>query len=120
MKNNYEFTATVLEVYDGDTVTLLISLPFNIYLKEKARLFGIDTPEIRTKNKEEKKAGYKTRDYLRTLILGKEVQIKTEKEGKFGRYLVDIYLEDGTHINKLLIDKGLAKEYYGGKKEKYT
>ena len=112
----YQYKAKVLEIYDGDSMTLLISVGFNIYLEEKVRLLVIDCPEIRTKNKKEKALAYEARDYLRELLLKKEVIIETEKEVKWGRYLVDVYFE-GMHINKHLIDIGYAKKYDGGTKK---
>jgi len=114
----YNYRARVISIYDADTMTLEIDLGFHIKITEKVRLMGIDTPELRTKNKKEKKLGYEARDYLRELILNKEVIINTEKKGKFGRYLVDVYYDD-ININNELIRKGYAKSYDGGKKKKW-
>ncbi len=80
---------------------------------------GIDTPEIRTKNDKEKSLGIQARNFVRELILGQEIEIKTYKEGKFGRYLVDIYLDDGQKLNDLLVNMGYARRYDGGKREKW-
>jgi len=111
----FEYEAKVLSVYDADTCTLLIDVGFDIFLKEKCRLYGIDTPEIRTKNLREKELGLKARDFVRQLILKQTVKIFTYKEGKFGRYLVDIYYDD-QKINDVLIDMGYARRYDGGKR----
>ena len=111
----YEYNATVLDVYDGDTITLLIDVGFNIHLKQKCRLYGIDTPELRTKNKKEKELAIKARDYLKELILNKKVKIKTYKDDKYGRMLADIYLDD-IYVNMNLIEKGYAVSYLGAKK----
>ena len=119
MVNLYGYKAKVLSSYDADNLEILIDCGFNIYLKEKARLNGIDAPELRTKNKKEKELAYEARNYVRDLVLDKDIEITTTKEGKYGRYLIDVYLEDGTHLNKHLIDIGYAKEYHGGKKEKW-
>jgi len=115
----YNYKAKIIDIYDLDSCTGFIDVGFDIHYKEKMRLNGIDGPELRTKNIKEKELGYKARDYVRDLILGETVEIKTTKEDKYGRYLVDIYLPDGTHLNKHLIDIGYAKEYHGGKKEKW-
>lgn len=115
----YEYKAKVIDVYDGDTCTIVLDLGLNISKKEKVRLYGIDTPELRSKSIVEKDYAKMARDYLRELILGKEVTVRTHKTGKYGRYLVDIYL-DSTHINNLLIQKRLAREYFGGKKEPWN
>lgn len=123
----YKYKAKVLEVYDADTLTLLIDIGFNIHIEEKCRLYGIDTPELRTKNKKEKALGYEARDFVMDLILGKEVEIQThkgQKKGKFGRYLVDIVVprEDSKYVtlNNVLIDEGYAKPYFGEKKEEWV
>lgn len=115
----YYYDAKVLDIYDGDSLTLDIDCGFDIHLIEKCRLKGIDTPEIRTKNLKEKELGYQVRDYMRDLLLNKHVQVITTKEGKFGRYLVDLYY-DKRNINKELVEKGYAKVYNGGKREKWN
>ena len=119
----YNYIAHVKDVYDGDTVTVDISLGFHVTMTDiKVRLIGIDTPEIRTKDSEEKELGYKTRDWLRERILGKKVILHTKEKGKFGRWLGMIWdLEEDkpefeNSYNKKLINEGLAKEYWGGKR----
>ena len=74
---------------------------------------GIDTPEIRTKDKDEKVRGYEARDRLRELILGKTVRIRSFGKGKYGRWLVDIWIEDmdTRSVNQLLILEGHANHY---------
>jgi micrococcal nuclease len=106
----YCYKATCTSVYDGDTVTLDIQLGFNITMhKQKIRLLGINTPEVRGS---ERADGLVSRDRLRELIEGKEVIIATHKDkgGKYGRLLATIYL-DGVDINQQLVDEGLAEVY---------
>ena len=105
----YCYKAKCVSVYDGDTVTLDISLGFNITMREKIRLLGINTPEVRGK---EKLDGLISRDRLRELIDYKDVIIVTHKDkgGKYGRLLATIYL-DGVNINQQLVDEGFAKAY---------
>ena len=116
----YYYIAEVVSVYDGDTCTCVVDLGFKTSLRIKVRLIGIDTPEIRTKDSEEKELGYKTRDWLRERILGKKVILHTKEKGKFGRWLGMIWdLEENkpefeNSYNKKLINEGLAKEYWGG------
>ena len=101
-------------MYDGDTVTGDVDLGFGIWIKkQKFRLMGIDTPEIRTKDKDEKVRGYEARDRLRELILGKTVRIRSFGKGKYGRWLVDIWIEDmdTRSVNQLLILEGHANHY---------
>ena len=106
----YCYKATCTSVYDGDTVTLDIQLGFNITMhKQKVRLLGINTPEVRGK---ERMDGLVSRDRLRELIDDKDIIIVTHKDkgGKYGRLLATIY-HNGININQLLIDEGLAKPY---------
>lgn len=119
----YTYKAHVKDVYDGDTITVDIFLGFDVVLSSiKVRLVGVDTPEIRTKDLEEKEKGYETRDWLRERILGKKVLLHTKEKGKFGRWLGTIWeLNEETpefenSYNKQLIKEGLAKEYWGGKR----
>ena len=87
-----------------------ISLGFNITMhKQKARLLGINTPEVRGNERE---AGLVSRDRLRELIDGKDIIIATHKDkgGKYGRLLATIFL-DGVNINQQLVDEGLAEVY---------
>jgi len=116
----FKYKAKVLSVYDGDTMTLLIDVGFNMFIKEKVRLIGLDVPELRTKNLKEKKLGYEVRDYVRGKVLDKEVKVKTEKKGKFGRYLATVYYLQGDkyiNLNTDLVKKGYARPYWGGKRE---
>jgi micrococcal nuclease len=112
--------AYVIKVYDGDTITIAFKLNSdtnNITYKKNVRLNGIDTPEIRSKNSEEKVCAKLARDYLCNLILYKEINLKNCLYDKYGRLLADLYLDD-LHINKDMIDKKYAVQYYGKKKEK--
>ena len=104
----YEYKAKVVKVYDGDTITALIDLGFGVTFKEKIRLYGINTPEIRGK---ERPDGLISRDRLRERILDKDVIIKTlkDKKGKYGRYIAEIYLEE-ENINEWLVSEGLAEK----------
>jgi len=107
----YTYKAKIVAVYDGDTVTALVDLGFKVQKEMKLRLTGIDTPELRGDEREE---GLKVRDYVRGLILDKDVTIKTskDKQGKYGRYLAEIFIEGSIiSLNTHLIDKEMATEY---------
>ncbi|WP_054852717.1 thermonuclease family protein [Olleya sp. ITB9] len=106
----YTYKAKIIAVYDGDTVTALVDLGFLHSQEMKLRLYGIDTPELRGEEKEE---GKKVRDIVRSMILDKEVTIRSykDKQGKYGRYLANIILEDGLELNQWLVDNGHAKPY---------
>jgi len=106
----YTYKAKIIAVYDGDTVTAVVDLGFLHFQEMKLRLYGIDTPELRGAEKVE---GKKVRDIVRSMILDKEVTIRSykDKQGKYGRYLANIVLEDGLELNQWLIDNGHAQAY---------
>lgn len=96
----YEYRAIVTAVYDADTITVTIDLGFKAELRGvKLRLFGINAPEVRGKERE---AGLKARDWLRERILDKEVRIKSHDGkalgvGKYGRWLAEVFpMDDGS------------------------
>ncbi len=110
MDNLYHYRATVVRVYDGDTIWVDIDLGFHIWFKRvKIRLARIDAPEIRGP---ERPAGLVARDFLRQLILNKPILLQTlkDRKGKYGRYLGEIWLEqEGQYIN--VNDEMLARGY---------
>ena len=114
----YEYSATIRRWVDGDTVDVTLDLGFDILYNNRIRLLGIDTPESRTRDLEEKKLGLAAKDRVKELCpVGSTVTVKTTKDGrgKFGRILGEIYVGD-VNVNKLLIEEGHAVEYFGGKK----
>ena len=110
--NLYYFKAQVVDVYDGDSITLNIDQGFGDWkMKQKIRFSVIDAPELKG---DERPAGLAARDVLRDKILGKEVIIKTEKNTRreekkdaHGRWLVTVYLDD-VDINQWMLDNGYA------------
>lgn len=116
-----EFDAKVIDVYDGDTVTLAVNkFASGLFFNVKCRLFGIDSAEIRTKNKEEKKFGYEAKQFLSNLVLNKIVKVKcSKKKDKYGRAVLGTLFIDNTNVNQLLVDKGFAYEYFGDKKKEF-
>lgn len=112
----FKYRALVRSVYDGDTITVDVDLGFGTWKHgEKLRLYRINTPEVRGKERPE---GLKSRDFLRGLLDGKEILLETvkDKKGKYGRYLAEIWLEcegEYVNVNDLLVTKGYAvyKEY---------
>ena len=121
MANNpdaFVYQAELERVVDGDTVDVTLDLGFDVKLhKQRVRLHGIDTPESRTRNLEEKKLGLAAKARLKELCVGR-FKVKSLGKGKYGRVLGIPYTEDGQDICQLLIDEGHAVEYYGGKKKK--
>jgi len=115
--NGYVTEAKVVKVYDGDTVHVVFKY-FEKYYRWIGRIAHVDTPELRTKNLEEKKKGYEVRDKLRELIFGKVVQLHCHEFDKYGRLLIDIQIDD-IKVHEWLITNGYAKKYEGGTKEKW-
>jgi len=107
----YHYNAKITKVYDADTVTAIVDCGFSINLRIRIRLYGINAPEVRGKERPE---GLKSRDYLRSLILDKYVILETikDKKGKYGRYIGIIHL-DGKNVNELLVENKYAvkKDY---------
>ena len=119
----YQYKAKILKVVDGDTVEIDLDLGFNIILaNQKVRMAGVDTPESRTTNKEEKPRGLLSKKKLaEKLPVGSWATIETLKsdnnDDKFGRILGVFILDDGTRLNQWLIDNNYAVPYMGENKE---
>ena len=97
----------VIKVYDGDTITIASKLPglkHSPIYKFSVRLNGIDTPEMRGKNDDEKEMAHKARDALSERIFGKDVFLKNVQTEKYGRLLCDVYLEN-ENLNQWMIEK---------------
>jgi len=114
-------------VVDGDTIDVTIDLGFDLFKKERVRVAGVDTPEKRTRNLEEKELGIDATNWLKKhleeAISGEEdLIIRTELVGgvgKYGRLLGWLYISDSElSINELMIEEGYAWAYDGGTKQK--
>ena len=114
----YEYKCEVKRVVDGDTVDVIIDLGFSILYSTRVRLYGIDTPESRTRNKDEKVRGFLSKDYLKEWLDQGGVIIRTyrDKKGKFGRVLGEMVV-GGRNINLLMVDENLAVKYKGQSKD---
>ena len=106
----YEYKATTIRVVDGDTVWLRVDLGFRMFAEMDFRLLGIDAPERYGVNADPVKA-QEAKAYLESLVLGKELKIETFKPDKYGRWLVEIYLPDGSNVNSAMVETGHAVEY---------
>ena len=127
-KSCYNFRVTEINrVLDGDTIDVTIDLGFDLFKKERVRVAGVDTPEKRTRDLEEKALGIDATNWLKkkledTIAGEDELSIRTELVGgmgKYGRLLGWLYIgEDLISLNELMIDEGYAWEYDGGTKQK--
>ncbi len=108
----------VIKVYDGDTITVAAHLPYSgspLY-RFSVRLNGIDTPEIKGKNENEKKVAIMARDALSERLMQKNVELRGVKTEKYGRILATVYLNN-ENMNQWMIDNKFAVEYDGGTKQ---
>jgi micrococcal nuclease len=119
----YNYKAVVMRVVDGDTLDVRIDLGFKLTFDTRVRLYGINTPETRTRNKKEKAAGLAAKQYVIDALAPNddEIRLDTAKQGKFGRYLAKVWIMNNDKksyrlLNTRLLDAGHAKEYYGGKR----
>lgn len=115
--------ARIVEVYDGDTVKVIVLFgdrPFFISI----RILGIDAPEIKkSKDKliQEHEAGVRVRDYLKSLLENKVTKVKFQDWDKYGgRILADIFTSDGRSVSEVLIAEGWVRSYNGEKKKEWT
>ena len=112
----YQYRAKVVSVYDGDTIRIDIDLGLRTWIRnESIRLYRINAPEVRGS---ERIAGLESRDFLRSMIMGKDIIVQTikDKKGKYGRYLGEIWMEkdaEWININDLMVSEGFAiyKQY---------
>ena len=125
----YEYKAVIDRVVDGDTIDVTIDLGFSVWKKMRVRMEGINTPESRTRDLEEKKRGLAAKDRLKSILEFNDNKcvLKVSGVGKYGRALATVLVEslsplngkDGItliDVNKQLIEEGHAVEYWGGKR----
>jgi len=116
----YEYSCTVDRVVDGDTIDVVLDLGFDIMFKSRVRLYGIDTPESRTRNKDEKIRGKMAGAFLKDAVdNGTQVVIQTklkDSRGKYGRVLGNVIV-DGLNINETMVKNYLAVAYFGQSKD---
>ena len=125
----YEYKAVVDRVVDGDTIDVIIDLGFSVWKKMRVRMEGINTPESRTRDLEEKKRGLAAKDRLKSILEFNDNRciLKVSGVGKYGRALATVLVESLSplnkedsitliDVNKQLIEEGHAVEYHGGKR----
>lgn len=115
--NLYFYSAEVKKIIDGDTLDIVIDLGFDTLRKCRVRLYGVNTPESRTSNIEEKKLGLAAKEFTEQWIsnLGAKIKIQTilDKNEKYGRILAMVWDNNGNCLNKDIINMGFAREYFG-------
>ncbi len=115
----YRYKVEVTRIVDGDTVDVDVDLGFGmIYKKQRVRMMGIDTPESRTRDLEEKFYGKASKAHLVSKLEGKEVQLVSHDKGKFGRILGELFIDDNPiSVNQQMIDEYHAVPYLGQSKD---
>ena len=119
----YEYKVTIDRIIDGDPVDVDINLGFGVLLaKKRVRLYGIDTPESRTRNLEEKSRGLLSKRFLSLQCpVGSSAKLISHDIGKFGRILGELFeynTNNEVSINQVMCDEGFAVPYFGGNKDK--
>ena len=113
----YEYNAKLSKVIDGDTIDADIDLGFQTFVKQRIKLYGVDTPQSRSKVTTEKEEGIKAKNKLIEL-LPKDFKVRTvlNKRGKFGRVLGHVYTVDPdgkeVNINETMVKEGYATKYF--------
>lgn len=117
MKQQYIYLALVTKVIDGDTIDCAVDLGFNVFTKERFRLYGIDTPEKTSKDLVIKDIAFKATDFIKDSIESKQVTIECFGKDKYGRWLAKVYLNnESPTVNEQLVALGYAKVYFGDNK----
>jgi micrococcal nuclease len=115
--NPWIYNAEVKKVVDGDTFDIVIDLGFDTLKKGRVRLYGVNTPESRTSNAEEKKMGLAAKEFTDQWLTKANHKVKIEtiidKNEKYGRVLARVWDESGNCLNEDIIKSGLAREYFG-------
>ena len=120
----FEYNFKLVKVVDGDTIDVHIDLGFGVWLRnQRIRMMGIDTPESRTRDLEEKKFGLLAKDKLQTLLAnGKVIKTFKDAKGKFGRILADVIVYHSAEdrwcgATEIMIAQGYGVKYEGQSKE---
>lgn len=124
MENTQEFSmkgrkikAKVIDVYDGDTVTIAFKFD-SVFYRKSCRVKGVDCPEMRSKSEEERKRAIQAKLFVQNLVLNKVITaLFDNREDKYGRLLADIIV-NGKKLSEIIIEKGHGYSYDGGNKEK--
>ena len=126
----YEYGCRVVRIVDGDTVDVDVVLGVDVWMRnQRIRLHGIDTPESRTRDKEEKRFGIRAKQHLSHMIateiehgplvgsdIKKQISLQSLGRGKFGRILGVLFV-DGVNVNEKMIEDHHAVAYHGQSKD---
>ena len=120
----YEYSCKIVRVVDGDTVDVDIDLGFGVWMhKQRIRMYGIDTPESRTRDLEEKKFGLMAKEIVKKWVPEGSTQTlitRKDKSGKYGRILGSfkiVFEEEETTLNECMVKYKYGVEYFGQSKK---
>jgi micrococcal nuclease len=113
----YLYFGIVTKVIDGDTIDCMVDLGFNTFIKERFRLYGIDTPEKNSKIPEVREIAIKATNFVKETVEGKGVTIESLEKDKYGRWLAVVHIDAvQPTLNEQLVSLELAKVYFGDSK----
>jgi micrococcal nuclease len=116
MSDPYIYRCEIVRVVDGDTIDVNVDLGWSISVrKQRIRLYGVDAPESRTKDLEEKKYGKASKKFVKDFLNSDNILLKTREKGKYGRYLGDFCVNDKWLCNEMIAAYH-AVPYYGQNK----
>jgi len=116
MQPSYQYRAHVTNVVDGDTIDATVDLGFTVSVSVRFRLNGLDTPELTSSDPSTREAANKAKQFVTEKIKDKDIILQSVKQDKYGRWLANIYLADGSQLNQILLENHLAVPYSGGAK----
>jgi endonuclease YncB( thermonuclease family) len=115
----YNYGVKIDRIVDGDTIDVMIDLGFNTHIKRRIRMYGINAPESRTRDLEEKARGLASKERLTEIVDNDDIIMKSHGKGKYGRVLGELFIKKENEyisVNETLVKEGFAKEYFGGKR----
>jgi micrococcal nuclease len=115
MYDPYIYICEIVKVVDGDTIDCAVCLGFDVSVRQRIRLYGVDAPESRTRDLEQKKYGKASKKFVKDFLSSDYVLLKTREKGKYGRYLGDFCVNDKWLCDEM-IKAHHAVPYYGQNK----
>lgn len=111
MKQEYIYNGFIKQIVDGDTIVIMIDLGFHVLRVERFRLARINTPELKDHDEKIKQKAMDAKQYLVGNYLGSQCTIKSLGQDKYGRYVAEVLLKDGTNLSDQMLKECYAVEY---------
>ena len=110
MYDPYIYVCEIVKVVDGDTIDCAVSLGFDVSVRQRIRLYGLDAPESRTRDLEQKKYGKASKKFVKEFLDSDYILLKTREKGKYGRYLGDFCVGDKWLCDELIKGDGFSAQ----------